>query len=247
MKSLFSSTALCVALLAAFAPSATAQNVPRVINGGIVNGKAISLPKPAYPASAREAGISAVVAVNIIIGENGDVVSASAELNDQRERRDVDGSKLDPLPADPTLRDAAEAAARLAEFAPTRLNGEPVQINGRLVYSFVANSGEASIEPPPVPKTVTGGVLNGRASSLPAPAYPPAAVAVRAQGAVSVQVKIDESGSVIEAAAVSGHPLLRAAAEAAAREAKFAPTLLSGTPIKVSGILTYNFVLPKVD
>lgn len=247
MKSLFVSTALCAALLAALALSATAQNAPRVVNGGVVNGKAVSLPKPAYPASAREAGISAVVAVNIVISENGDVVSAIAELNDQRERFDVDGTKLDPIPADPTLRDLAESAARMAKFAPTRLNGEPVQVKGRLVYSFVANSGEVVVEAPPVPKAATGGVLNGRASSLPAPAYPAAAMAVRAQGAVSVQVKIDESGNVIEAAAVSGHPLLRSAAEAAAREAKFAPTLLSGIPVKVSGILTYNFVIPKVE
>lgn len=96
--------------------------------------------------------------------------------------------------------------------------------------------------PKPVPKTVSGGVLNGKATSLPKPPYPPAARAVRASGAVSVQVLISESGSVISANAVSGHPLLRAAAEGAARGARFSPTLLSGQPVKVSGVITYNFV-----
>ena len=96
--------------------------------------------------------------------------------------------------------------------------------------------------PKPVPKTVSGGVLNGKATSLPKPAYPPAARAVRASGAVSVQVLISESGSVISASAVSGHPLLRAAAVSAARNARFSPTLLSGQPVKVSGVITYNFV-----
>lgn len=96
--------------------------------------------------------------------------------------------------------------------------------------------------PPPVPKTVSGGVLNGKATSLPKPAYPAAAKAVRAGGAVSVQVLISESGSVISASAVSGHPLLRAAAESAARGARFSPTLLSGQAVKVSGVITYNFV-----
>lgn len=96
--------------------------------------------------------------------------------------------------------------------------------------------------PKPVPKTVSGGVLNGKATSLPKPAYPAAAKAVRAGGAVSVQVLISESGSVISANAVSGHPLLRAAAEGAARGARFSPTLLSGQPVKVSGVITYNFV-----
>lgn len=96
--------------------------------------------------------------------------------------------------------------------------------------------------PRPAPKTVSGGVLNGKATSLPKPPYPPAARAVRAAGAVSVQVLISESGSVISANAVSGHPLLRAAAEGAARGARFSPTLLSGQPVKVSGVITYNFV-----
>lgn len=92
------------------------------------------------------------------------------------------------------------------------------------------------------PKMISGGVLNGKAISLPKPPYPPAARAVNASGAVSVQVTVDLDGKVIEASAVSGHALLRAAAVAAARQARFAPTLLSGKPVKVSGILTYNFV-----
>ncbi|MFN2501261.1 MAG: TonB family protein [Pyrinomonadaceae bacterium] len=96
--------------------------------------------------------------------------------------------------------------------------------------------------PKPVPKTISGGVMNGKATSLPKPAYPAAAKAVRASGSVSVQVLISESGSVISASAVSGHPLLRAAAEGAARGARFSPTLLSGQPVKVSGVITYNFV-----
>jgi protein TonB len=96
--------------------------------------------------------------------------------------------------------------------------------------------------PKPAPKTVSGGVLNGKAISLPKPAYPPAAKAVRAGGSVSVQVLIDESGSVVSAKAVSGHPLLQAAATSAARGARFSPTLLSGQPVKVSGVITYNFV-----
>ncbi len=105
---------------------------------------------------------------------------------------------------------------------------------------------EIALPPPtprPVPKTVSGGVLNGKATSLPTPPYPAAAKAVRASGSVSVQVLIDESGRVISASAVSGHPLLRQAAEQAARGARFSPTLLSGQPVKVSGVITYNFNL----
>jgi periplasmic protein TonB len=106
--------------------------------------------------------------------------------------------------------------------------------------------GETPPPPPPpkkvVPKQISGGVLNGKATSLPKPAYPPAARAVGASGAVSVQVLIDENGNVVSASAASGHPLLRAAAVAAARGAKFSPTKLSGQAVKVSGVITYNFV-----
>ena len=91
-------------------------------------------------------------------------------------------------------------------------------------------------------KTIFGGVLNGKASSLPRPPYPPAARAVRASGAVSIQVLIDENGEIFSAAPVSGHPLLRNAARIAACGSKFMPTRLSGQPVKVSGIITYNFV-----
>lgn len=99
--------------------------------------------------------------------------------------------------------------------------------------------------PTPAPKPsgpVSGGVVNGKATSLPKPPYPAAAKAVRAAGTVSVQVLIDEDGNVVSASATSGHPLLRAAAAQAARSAKFSPTLLSGQKVKVSGIITYNFV-----
>jgi len=110
------------------------------------------------------------------------------------------------------------------------------------------DAGGAPPPPPPPPakkeppKTISGGVLNGKAVSLPKPAYPAAARAVRASGSVTVQVLIDEQGRVVSATAAGGHPLLQAAAVAAARQARFSPTLLSGQPVKVSGVITYNFV-----
>lgn len=105
-------------------------------------------------------------------------------------------------------------------------------------------------EPPPpdVPKPtpprapVSGGVLNGKAISLPKPTYPPIAKAAHASGTVVVQVLIDENGNVVSAHAVSGHPLLQAVAVGAARRAKFSPTKLSGQPVKVTGVIQYNFV-----
>ncbi len=94
----------------------------------------------------------------------------------------------------------------------------------------------------PIAKVISGGVLNGKATNLVKPPYPSAARAVRASGAVNVQVTVDEKGDVIFASAVSGHPLLRASAVSAARSSKFSPTLLSGKPVKVTGVIVYNFV-----
>ena len=90
---------------------------------------------------------------------------------------------------------------------------------------------------------VSGGVLNGKAVSKPAPEYPAEAKAAGAQGTVTVQILVDEGGNVISARAVAGHPLLQDAAVRAARAARFSPTRLSGQPVRVSGVVTYNFVL----
>ncbi len=94
-----------------------------------------------------------------------------------------------------------------------------------------------------VPKVVSKGVVTSEALSLPKPAYPPLAKQMGVQGTVSVQVLIDETGKVISAKAISGHPALMSAAQRAALEARFSPTLLSEQPVKVSGVITYNFVL----
>ena len=95
---------------------------------------------------------------------------------------------------------------------------------------------------PSIRAPISGGVLNGKALELPKPAYPEIARAAHASGTVVVQVLIDEEGYVIAAHAVSGHPLLQAASVAAAREAKFSPTTLAGEPVKVTGVIQYNFV-----
>jgi TonB family protein len=102
-----------------------------------------------------------------------------------------------------------------------------------------APSDERETPTPPPSRPVSAGVLNGRAISKPQPVYPPAAGEV--SGTVVVQVLVDESGRVTSASAVSGHPLLRAAAAQAARSARFEPMKLSGRAVKMTGVLTYNF------
>jgi protein TonB len=125
-----------------------------------------------------------------------------------------------------------------------------------VVASAPANSSAPVVKatddvPPPPAKPVakapvrpiSGGVLNGKALEMPKPLYPETARRARLTGMVSVEVMIDVSGKVIGARAVSGPEMLRDAAERAARQAKFTPALLSGQPVRISGVINYNFAL----
>jgi TonB family protein len=100
------------------------------------------------------------------------------------------------------------------------------------------NAGKEGWTPP-----VAGGILNGKAVSLPKPSYPQEARARGYGGVVVVRVVIDENGKVIKAADLCG--AVKSLAQAsidAALQARFTPTLLSGRPVKVTGTITYKFV-----
>lgn len=97
-------------------------------------------------------------------------------------------------------------------------------------------------KPPPV-QHVSSQVLVSKIVNLPQPPYPMLAKQTRTQGAVNVQIVIDETGKVISAQAVNGSPMLVTAAVDAARRARFTPTILNNQPVKVQGVITYNFVL----
>lgn len=98
---------------------------------------------------------------------------------------------------------------------------------------------------PAVPRTInqSTGVLVGRALNKPQPAYPAIAKAAHIQGPVNIQITIAEDGRVLDAQTVSGHPLLSEAARKAALLWTFTPTRLSGNPVKVTGVITFNFTL----
>jgi TonB family protein len=101
--------------------------------------------------------------------------------------------------------------------------------------------------PPPGPWTRTsspimGGVLNGRAISLPVPEYPEAARKAHASGMVQIDIIISERGHVVWAKALDGPPSLQVTSLTAAWKARFTPTTLMGQPVKVRGRIIYNFV-----
>lgn len=128
-----------------------------------------------------------------------------------------------PPPGPPVVTDAIEAPeARVVKPTPTPAP-EPPKRQG--------------------PVRVPSSVLSGKAVAKPAPPYPPIARQIRQEGTVAVQIVVDEQGRVVSAKATSGPPLLLLAAERAALQARFTPTMLNGQPVKISGVITYNFVL----
>jgi protein TonB len=96
---------------------------------------------------------------------------------------------------------------------------------------------------PEGPVRLTSSLISSKTLEKPAPPYPAIARAGNVHGTVAVQIVIDEQGKVISAKATSGHPLLMNAAVQAAYRARFTPTILGGQPVKVTGSITYNFVL----
>ena len=103
--------------------------------------------------------------------------------------------------------------------------------------------------PAPTPKVDSGPIrvpsslISSKTIEKPAPPYPAIARAARVQGTVAVQIVVDEQGRVVSAKATSGNPLLQSAAVQAAYRASFTPTILGGRAVKVTGSITYNFVL----
>ena len=179
----------------------------------------------------------------VVLTLGGAEAAAAAEHFQNSFTFDVAGADRVPLnqPVE-FLRSAVQTPAPLWPVAGG-VKGLNVIVGDRDVSAPGDARAGADISMPAGRVVVSGGVLNGKAIAKPQPAYPPIAKAARAQGTVVVQVLVDEEGYVIAANAVSGHPLLQQAAVFAARQARFTPTYLGGQPVKVSGVITYNFVL----
>lgn len=91
---------------------------PPMVSGGVVNGKARNLVTPKYPLPAKNIGAKGAVKVQVVIDENGNVISATA----------VSGHAL--------LRNSAENAAKASKFTPTTLTGQKVKVTGFIIYNF---------------------------------------------------------------------------------------------------------------
>lgn len=142
-----------------------------------------------------------------------------------------------------SLKDIEDAFRSRLDDPNKQINGVYLRYDATTGKYAVIRAGRTTL-PTSGRASISGGVLDGKAIEKPLPEYPPVARAARASGTVTVRIIVNEEGQVEKAEAVSGHPLLQSAAVEAAYRARFAPTKLSGNPVKVSGVLTYDFMLP---
>ncbi|MEP7211981.1 MAG: energy transducer TonB [Acidobacteriota bacterium] len=210
---------------------------------GFEAAKLISAPKLDVPAEAVESGLGGDVRVSVRINTAGSVaavdgVSGPGNVCQAATRADV-----------VAMRNAAAAAAWQARYSPAMAKGKPQESAAALTFTFPVQEKSKetlyTVTAPmdyPAPLASDGKPLNGKAIELPKPIYPPAARAVRASGAVKIKVTLEGDGSVFSAESISGHPLLRSAARQSACSAKFSPSIVDGKPVKIVGVIVYNFV-----
>ncbi len=185
------------------------------MSGGILNGKPTKLEKPEFSEEMRKACVGGKIEIEVLIyAATGEIISAKA----------VSGNEL--------LWKSSEEAVMKSKFLPDNVDSKDYYIKGKIVYEF----GQ--------PKCVGVNILNNKVLSIPKPIVKKSIrrryLQSKNDQTVVVQIVVDETGAVVEAKALTGHSLLRAACEISARKAKFAPTLIN-MPLKVPGVLVYKF------
>jgi len=216
-----------------------------IVNGQDFDAKLLSAPEFTLSSEAVTAGIDGNVKVSLTIKKDGTVKSVQivagpawpCGTSPERELEDV--------------RKAIKENVSAAKFQPAMKDGKANEVDALMTFTIgeayrkqqrERERQEAIAAGRPVPLMIKGGVLNGRAISLAKPQYPGIAKKKRATGSCSIEVLVDETGKVIQAGAVNGLDFFQRESRLAACASRFSPTLLEGKPVKVSGVITYNFV-----
>ncbi len=196
----------------------------------------------AMPQSVIDAEIDGKVVVALRVDENGETKRATLISGPTWPCSKIPSRALDELSSS-----LSDTMMKL-RFSPAIKNGKPIAKDIGLTFELKNPkllSKSPEIDPvtgKPKVRQIVGGVVNGKAKRLAKPSYPQEAKANRDSGTVSVRVLIDEKGKVIRAGALDGPQTLQYASREAACSSAFTPTLLAGNPVKVSGVITYNFV-----
>jgi protein TonB len=195
-------------------------------------------PKPDRPAP-RPASKNVSVDQNVKVPER---IIPTATTDDPTKVPDNVGTK--PSESEPVTGPVRESNRNVNPVGGSDAgSGTCTNCTGTTAVQVEPKPAPAAAPAPQGPQKVTSIMLISKVIDLPKPIYPQMAKTMRAQGPVNVQILVDEGGRVISAHAVSGNAILIKSAEEAARRARFTPTMLNNQPVKVQGVITYNFVL----
>jgi TonB family protein len=230
----------------------------------LVNADGSLISKEVYKYDYDSVGNWVKMTTSIAVVENGRVAFEPTEVTYRTIFYYLDAAMakmLQPAPANVGNGDAANQPTKSSEVkaAPAlpsqtsllKLKGSSVAPPSGDLHTddatrkVVVTTNDQPPAPRPLLKPISGGVLNGKAISLPAPLYPEFARRARTGGLVEVEVVVDENGKVISARALGGPPSLRDPSVQAALRARFSPTKLSGQPVKITGRINYNFTIPQ--
>ncbi|MBI4850269.1 MAG: energy transducer TonB [Acidobacteria bacterium] len=199
---------------------------------GAIRRTALTKAVPEYPIDAKEQKVEGDVVIEITISENGDVINAKAISGEQ-------------VFIQPTLE-----AVKKWTFDPQKLNDKPAKVTGTLSFRFKLDSPFTSLKETKTDETQapivvrrSESVIRGIAVNKVPPVYPAEAKEQKIEGDVVIEITINEEGKVSSAKTISGHELLSKSAEEAAKNWTFNPTSINGQLTKVSGVITFRFLL----
>jgi protein TonB len=106
---------------------------------------------------------------------------------------------------------------------------------------LIASAGASPARPSLATLKISQGVSQGLLIKRVQPKYPPAALAVHAQGLVLIEAIINKEGVVTNPKVISGDPVLARAALDAVRQWRYKPYYLDREPVEIQTQITINF------
>ena len=230
-------------------PAAVVAGAPYGVAGQNPGAKVAVAQKFVMPDGAEAAGVGGIVVVAAGVDKAGAVKKANVVAGPSWPCGSKPSEHID------RVLDAVRANVLSTKFTPETKNGAPVDADLSLTFALGSEFRDAvkegefagALKAGKNPSMMDVGPIFGRnptvmALVMPKPAYPVKARAARVSGSVPVRVIIDEAGNVTSAGAIGGHPLLQNAARDSGCRAKFEPTAVDGRPVRVTGVVIYNFV-----
>jgi TonB family protein len=222
-----------------------AGGASRVLAGMLVGFALLILVGAGVYSRPRAVKVGAKETAEVRNGSGNDLVVA-AESGAEADKRSSKKTKQ-PQPPPPPPAEAAVTRAPADRATPPQPAQPPPPAQPAVSdQQRIQDSDKADKDKPSKEKSQRK-EKKGELIEAPQPAYPDEVRKQKIEGMVAVVITIGNDGNVIYAKAKSGPEELHSVSEAAALKARFKPSTLNGEPVKVTGVISYNFVLDKKE